>query len=237
MRINKYLAAAGLASRRGSDELVKAGKVKVNGVTVTELGLDIKPGDNVTVEGKKITVDNEFVYFLLNKPKGYISAVKDDKERDTVVDLIDERDKKGKRVFPVGRLDYDTEGILLITNDGDLTERLTHPRFEITKTYTARVNGIIEEEKLRQLRNGVIIDGKKTNKTRVRWLETEDGVSRYEVTISEGRNRQVRKMFETVGHEVLFLKRVKIGDLKLGSLDRGKYRKLTDAEIKYLKNL
>lgn len=237
MRINKYLASAGLASRRGSDELIKEGKVKVNGQTVTELGLDIKPGDTVTVEGKKISADLDFVYFVLNKPKSYISTVKDDKDRKTVLDLIDERDKKGHRLFPVGRLDYDTEGMLIITNDGELTERLTHPRFEITKTYTVRVSGVIEEEKLKRLRDGVVIDGKKTNKTRVKFLETEENISRYEITISEGRNRQVRKMFETIGSEVLFLKRVKIGDLKLGSLDRGKYRKLTEDEIKYLKNL
>jgi len=188
--------------------------------------------DTVTVDGEKVQPIKKHVYLIMNKPKGYVCTASDEFGRKTVLDLI--KDKK-ERIFPVGRLDYDTEGLLLLTTDGDLANRLTHPRNEITKTYSAKVEGEVDEELIERLRGGVILDGVKTKKCKIKLVEFKDGLSRFEVVISEGRNRQVRRMFESINKEVVFLKRVAIGDLKLSGLNRGEYRALTPEEVNYLK--
>lgn len=232
MRINKYLAECGLSSRRKCEAFVLDGKVKINGKLVTELSTEVKDSDTVTVDGNKVQPIKKHVYLMMNKPKGYICTANDEFGRKTVLDLIKNREE---RIFPVGRLDYDTEGLLILTTDGDLANRLTHPRNEITKTYSAKVEGEVGEDLLDRIRNGIILDGVKTKKCKIKLVEYKDGFSRFEVVISEGRNRQVRRMFESINKQVVFLKRVAIGDLKLKGLNRGDYRELTFEEINYLK--
>ena len=233
MRINKYLAECGLASRRKCEAFVLEGRVKINGKQISELSTEVRGGDVVTVDGNKVQPIKKHVYLIMNKPKGYICTASDEFGRKTVLDLI--RSDRSERIFPVGRLDYDTEGLLILTTDGDLSNRLMHPRNEIPKTYIAKVEGEIPEEQLDKLRSGIILDGVKTKKSRIKLLEFKDGMSRFEVVISEGRNRQVRRMFESINKEVVFLKRVAIGDLKLGGLNRGEYRDLFPEEVNYLK--
>lgn len=234
MRINKFLSTCGVASRRACDEIIAEGRVKVNG-KVIEAGFDVDEyKDSVTLDGKKITFKQNFEYYIMNKPKGYVTTVKDDKGRKTVMDLLP---KNISRIYPVGRLDYETEGLLILTNDGELTNRLTHPRNEVTKTYLVKTEQPITEEKVNILRKGVVIDGVKTKKCNIRIVETNKSFTKLHITISEGRNRQVRKMFEAVSSSVDFLKRIKIGELSLQGLNRGEYRKLTAFEIDYLKNL
>ena len=194
----------------------------------------MKQGDSVTVDGVPVTAKEEHSYYLMNKPKGYVCTVKDDKGRKTVMDLLP---AGAGRVYPVGRLDYDTEGMLLFTDDGDLSFRLTHPLNEIEKTYLVKIEGAIDEPKLNRLRTGVELDGKSTGKSRVKVIETNKEYTTLHISITEGRNRQVRRMFEAVGKPVVFLKRIKIGELGMGSLERGKVRKLSQQEIYYLKNL
>jgi len=233
MRINKFLAECGVASRRQCDRLIEDGAVKING-RVCELGQEVNENDNVTVNGKKVIREVKREYYIMNKPKGYVCTVSDDKGRKTVMDLLP---KKAGRVFPIGRLDYATEGLLLFTNDGELAFRLTHPKNEIPKTYMAKIEGIVTEGELDKLRAGVVIDGKSTNKCRVHITEAEKEYTKVILTITEGRNRQVRKMFEAIGKNVDFLKRIKIGDLTLRGLDRGACRALTAQEVEYLKFL
>ena len=208
----------------------------MNGKVVTELGTSVNPAnDSVTVDGVRVKPVAEYTYIMLYKPKGCITTVNDELGRKTVYDYLTDVDVP--HLVPVGRLDYDTEGLLLLTNDGDLTFSLTHPSHEVEKTYIVKVEGEMPEHKLAQLRKGVAIDGVKTNRSRVKLLEYKDGISRLRVSITEGRNRQVRKMFEAVEREVIFLKRIAVGELRLGGLARGAYRYLTDAEIAYLKSL
>lgn len=233
MRINKYLETCGVGSRRFCDTLVAEGRVTVNG-RLCKVGQDVSEKDSVSLDGKKLNVVQKELYFIMNKPKGYICSVKDDKDRKTVMELLP---KTSSRVVPVGRLDYDSEGLLLFTNDGELINRLTHPRHEIPKTYLVRIEGSIPESSLAKLRAGVELDGRLTNKSTVRVIDSDDKFTKLTVTITEGRNRQVRRMFESVGKEVVFLKRIKIGDLTLSGLDRGKCRPLSKAEVDYLKNL
>ncbi len=234
MRINKYIASCGIASRRASEQFILDGKVKVNNKIVKDLATVIDEyNDTVIVEGQKIQPITKQVYIMLNKPKGCVCTVKDDKDRKTVMDYLG--DLKEKRLFPVGRLDYDTEGLILITNDGDLSHKLTHPSNEIPKTYVAKVEGEVQQSDLATLRNGIILDGKKLGRSKIKLIETIDNIYRYEVTIYEGKNRQVHRMFESVGKTVIFLKRVAVGDLRLGGLTRGTYRYLLEREIEYLK--
>lgn len=234
MRINKFLASCGIASRRACDEIIAEGRVKING-RVCEQGAEVDEiADSVSVDGKKVQLKKKFEYYIMNKPKGYITTVKDDKDRKTVMDLLP---KNIGRIFPVGRLDYDTEGLLILTSDGDLANRLTHPRNEVTKTYLVKIEGNISEETVNVLRRGTVIDGVKTKKCNIKIVETAKEYTKLHVVISEGRNRQVRKMFESVGKNVDFLKRIKIGQLSLRGLDRGSVRKLSAQEIDYLKNL
>ena len=235
MRINKFIAECGVASRRNADNLIKEGRVRLNNKTVTECGVGVDEyNDTVTVDGVKISLPSGFTYILFNKPKGCVCTCNDDKGRKTIFDFIDVPDK---RLFSVGRLDYDSEGMLIITNDGDLAFRLTHPKNEIPKTYSVKIEGELTDAELTTLKNGVMIDGVKTAKCRIKPLESDGKISRLEITVHEGRNRQIRKMFDTVGKNVVFLKRIAIGDFRLGGLGRGAYRYLTDGEIFYLKNL
>ena len=237
MRINKFLAECGIASRRNCETLVTAGRVKVNGKTVTMLATDVDPEfDLVSVDEKPVKPIARHLYLALNKPKGYVCTTNDEFGRKTVMDFFEGK-YPGKRIFPVGRLDYDTDGLLILTTDGDLSNRLMHPRNEIPKTYVAKIEGEIAESDLNKLRQGVILDGVKTKKCKVRLLGTENNVSRVEVVITEGRNRQVRRMFESINRDVIFLKRTAIGDIKLGGLYRGNFRELKENEIEYLKNV
>ncbi|MBE7090027.1 MAG: rRNA pseudouridine synthase [Clostridiales bacterium] len=230
MRINKFLAESGVASRRASDEMIKDGVVKING-RIAKLGDEVEMGDSVSVNGKLINTVKKYDYYMMNKPKGYVCTVKDDKGRKTVMDLLP---NNSKRIFPVGRLDYDSEGLLILTNDGDLTFKLTHPKNEVPKTYLVKTEKPVSDEDLGKLRSGVVIDGVKTKKCNIRLIETLKTGSKLHITITEGRNRQVRKMFEAVGNHVDFLKRIKIGDLTLSGLNRGEIRSLSQREIDYL---
>ena len=233
MRINKFLAESGVASRRAADKLIIDGLVTING-KVAKLGDEVNSSDSVKVNGKLVNVVKKFDYYIMNKPKGYISSVKDDKGRKTVMDLLPS-DKK--RLFPVGRLDYDSEGLLILTNDGELTFKLTHPKNEIPKTYLVKTEKPVSDSDIAILRAGVNIDGVLTKKCKINVIETNKTFTKLHITITEGKNRQVRKMFESVNNSVDFLKRIKIGDLTLSGLNRGEVRKLSQTEINYLKQL
>ena len=234
MRINKFLAEKGVASRRHADEMILAGRVTLNGQVAT-LGADVSELDEVKVDGVLLsTQEQEYEYYIMNKPKGVICSVSDDRGRKTVMDLLPEG---AGRVFPVGRLDYATEGLLILTSDGDLANRLTHPSNEIPKTYMAKIEGTMTEKDLNVIRSGVELDGVLTKKSKAHIVETNKNYTKVHVTITEGRNREVRRMFEAIGRTVEFLKRIKIGSLTLKGLDRGQVRKLSEEEIFYLKNL
>ena len=231
MRLQKYMAECGVASRRRAEEMIAAGQVQVNGITVTEMGAQVEDGDEVRVDGKIIRPETEKKYVLYHKPAGEVTTVSDPEGRACVLDHF--RDYP-VRLYPVGRLDYDSEGLLLLTNDGALTERLLHPSHQVDKTYLARVSGEVTMEEVRRLRQGVLLDDHKTAPAKVRVLKLETFATQVLVTIHEGRNRQVRRMFEEVGHQVLQLRRVKFGPLELGDLKRGQWRELTAEEIRRL---
>ena len=233
MRLNKFLAACGIASRRGCDELISAGKVKVNGKAAS-LGMEVSEGDEVTIDGRRVTLKkNE--YYIINKPKGYLSTVSDDKGRRTVLDLMPE---SAGRIYPVGRLDYESEGLLIMTTDGELAQRLTHPSHEVPKTYLVKIEGTATEATLNPIRSGIEIEGGYvTKKCKAHIVETNKEYTKIHITITEGKNREIRKMFAAIGREVTLLKRIKIGELTLRGLDRGEYRKLTKQEIAYLMSL
>ena len=234
MRINKFLADKGIASRRHADEMISAGRVKINGVIAT-LGASVEETDEVTLDGQPIAqTEKKEEYYIMNKPKGVVCTVSDDRGRKTVMDLLPEG---VGRVFPVGRLDYATEGLLILTNDGDMAFRLTHPKTEIPKTYMAKIEGTLTEKDLNPIRSGLELDGVLSKKCKAHIVETNKAYTKVHVTITEGKNRQVRRMFEAIGKNVEFLKRVSIGQLKLSGLDRGQMRPLTAEEIAYLKGL
>lgn len=234
MRINKFLAERGIASRRHADKMIEEGRVKINGV-VAELGSAVEDTDVVMVDGQTITVEEKKeLYYVMNKPKGYLTTAADDRGRKTVMELLP---RDISRVYPVGRLDYETEGLLILTNDGELAYRLMHPKSEIPKTYLVRVEGTMTEKDLNPLRSGIELDGVRTKKCKAHIVETHKLYTKVHVTITEGKNRQVRRMFEAIGRTVDFLKRVKIGNLSLSGLDRGEVRELTEEEVLYLKNL
>lgn len=234
-RLQKVIANAGIASRRKAEQLILDGKVKVNGQRVKELGTKVSNSDEVEVEGVLLEKETK-VYYLLYKPRGIISAATDDKGRKTVVDLIDIEDK---RIFPVGRLDYDTSGLILLTNDGDFSYALTHPKFKVEKTYVARIKGIPFREKIKQLQRGIQLEDGKTAPAKVKLLseDKKQDKSIVEITIYEGRNRQVRRMFDAIGHPVQKLKREKFGLLTLHGLNAVEYRKLTTHEVKQMRVL
>ena len=233
MRINKYIAQSGLCSRRKADELITNGNVKVNGAAMKEPGYDVQDTDTVEVNGRRIEAAAAPVYVLINKPLGMVTTVSDDKERLTVMEVVKDIDA---RLFPVGRLDYNTSGALIMTNDGDLAYRLTHPKHEVYKTYRARVAGVLSAEKMARLRKGVDIGGFVTSRAKVSVIKGNQHSTIVEIAIHEGKNRQVRKMFAAVGNPVQELERIAIGEIRLGHLKPGHYRKLTREEIEYLKN-
>ena len=234
MRINKFLTEQGVASRRGSDQLIFEGRVKING-RLAVAGDNVEPSDTVELDGKILSHKVKYEYYLLNKPKGYVCTVSDEKDRKTVMQLLPEG---AGRVYPVGRLDYETEGLLILTNDGDLAYRLTAPQNEIPKTYLVKIEGTIALSELNRLRSGVEIEkGVVTKKCKINIVETDKNFTKLHVVLTEGKNREIRKMFEVIGKHITFLKRIKIGDLTLSGLDRGKVRKLTPEEIYYLQNL
>jgi len=235
-RLQKVIAYAGVASRRKAEQLIVEGKVKVNGKVVRELGTKVSNSDTIEVEGVKLEKEDK-VYFLLYKPKGYISAVTDDKGRKTVVDIFKKR--VPERIFPVGRLDYDTTGLLLLTNDGEFSYQLTHPKFKIDKTYIARVKGIPTIEGLKKLQRGIKLEDGKTAPAKVSMTSFDEkaGKAICEITIHEGKNRQVRRMFEAIGTPVVKLKRERFAFLDLGNLKPGEYRELTKHEVKLLRVL
>ena len=235
MRINKYIAHAGIASRRKAEELIKQGLVTINGKLVEDLATTVKSGDVVEVEGSPI-YNEEKVYYLLHKPRGVISSVSDDKGRKTVIDFLP---GVKERIYPVGRLDWDTSGLLLLTNDGDFTDEMIHPRNEIDKVYLARVKGVATKESLRPLTRGVMVDGKKTKPARYNIIKVEADKNRsiVELVIHEGRNHQVKKMFESVGHLVDKLSRTRFGNLDLSGLRPGESRRLSKKEVSQLHNM
>ncbi|MBR5152256.1 MAG: rRNA pseudouridine synthase [Clostridia bacterium] len=235
LRLQKFLAQCGVASRRGAESLIQEGRVTVNGETVRQMGVQIdENNDRIAVDGVLVEPEKKMVYVLLNKPVGYVTTVSDDKGRNTVMDLVAEIPV---RIYPVGRLDYDTEGLLLMTNDGDLTYRITHPKNNIEKTYVAEVTGNISMNTLLQLRNGVYLDGVKTSPAKVEVIGATRYGTKLEITIHEGKNRQVRRMFESVGCIVKRLKRTREAGLTLGHVPLGHWRKLTEAEVNMLKKI
>ena len=234
MRLQKFMAHAGAASRRKSEELIKEGRVKVNNNIVTEMGLEVDPNkDRVYLDGKRLNLENENIYIILNKPIGVVTTSSDEKGRINVVDLVDET----KRVYPVGRLDIDTTGLVLLTNDGALANILMHPKNNIYKTYIATVEGKPNARELNLLRNGLSLRDLKTSKAKVKILKNFDKDSIVEISIHEGKNHQVKRMFSYIGHEVKKLKRISIGKIELGNLEIENYRYLNNEEVKYLKAL
>lgn len=234
MRINKFLAEKGIASRRHADEMIAAGRVQINGKVAT-LGANVEETDEVIVDGQPIALtEKKEEYYMMNKPKGVVCTASDDRGRKTVMEFLPET---AGRVFPVGRLDYATEGLLILTNDGELAFRLTHPSTEIPKTYMAKIEGTLTEKDLNPIRSGIELDGVLTKKCKAHIVETNKAYTKVEITIKEGKNRQVRRMFEAIGKNVELLRRVSIGDLRLKGLDRGQVRPLTEQEIIYLKGL
>ncbi len=232
-RLQKYLAECGIASRRKCEEYITQGKVQVNGKTITELGVKVNPEkDKIIFEGKNVKQEERKVYILLNKPIGYVTTSDEQFGRDKVLDLV----KVRERVVPVGRLDMYTSGALILTNDGDFVYKVTHPKHEITKTYTVTVKGIIKNEEVEQLRKGVKIDDYTTRPAKVKILKTDEekDISRLEITIHEGKNRQVRRMCESVGRRVIALHRSKIGNIGVKDIELGKWRYLKDFEVKTL---
>ena len=234
-RLQKVISHAGIASRRGAEQLITEGRVMVNGDIVTQLGTKVDPTrDKVKVDGKLIKSFPGKVYIILNKPAGYVSTLKDPQERPVVVDLLD---NVTTRIFPVGRLDYDAEGLLLLTNDGELAHKLQHPRYRVVRTYEVKVKDIPTSRELSSLRNGVQLDDGIALPAKVAFLKKTEKNCWLKMTIYEGRNRQVKRMCEAVGHHVLKLKRVRVGSLGLGSLSKGQYRHLTKDEVEKLYKL
>jgi len=231
IRLNKFLASCGVASRRKSDMLIAEGKVMVNGKIVTEVGTSInEKKDKVICDGKELSLPSSFVYIKLNKPKGYICSASDEKGRKTIYDLI----KTEERLFSIGRLDYDTEGLIILTNDGDFANKVGHPSFSLEKEYQVTVEGKILESELAVMRKGAVVDGERMPPAKVKIIGTEEKSTKLSVIINEGQNRQVRRMFEAIGKVIILLKRVRIGDVRLGGLSRGEYRDLRIEELNAL---
>ena len=234
MRLQKYLALCGVASRRHAEEMIAAGRVSVNGQTITEMGVQVEEGDCVAVDGKRVFQEAEKRYIMYHKPAGEVTTVSDPEGRHTVMEHFADFPV---RLFPVGRLDYDSEGLLLLTNDGELAEKLMHPSHEVEKGYLARVSGSVNDEELRALRGGILLDDHKTSPAKAKLIRQEAFAAVVLVTIHEGRNRQVRRMFEVLGHKVFMLRRIRFGPLSLDELPRGSWRNLTAHEIERLKEI
>ena len=233
-RLQKIIALSGYASRRKAEELIKAGKVMVNGKVVRELGTKANFSDDILIDGKKIERE-EKEYYIFNKPRGIITSTSDDKGRKVVTDYFE----TNKRLYPVGRLDYDTTGLLILTNDGELANLIMHPRNEIEKQYIAKLEGIIKGEEINKLKNGIVLDGTKCipKRVKLREFDKKTNTSIVEIVICEGKNHEVKRLFESVSFNVLKLKRERIGFLTLGKLKSGEYRKLNPKEVKQLYGL
>ncbi|MBP3657181.1 MAG: rRNA pseudouridine synthase [Clostridia bacterium] len=236
MRLQKYMAMCGVAARRKCEEIILSGRVSINGQIITQMGVQVEDGDVVELDGQVIRPEESKRYIIYHKPAGEVTTVSDDKGRETVMDRFKDFEQ---RLYPVGRLDYDSEGLLLLTNDGELAQRLTHPSCEVDKVYLARVTGNPSNEAIERLRRGVFMEGdeRRTYPAQVRVVRDEALFSDIVVSIHEGRNRQVRRMFDAVGHKVLLLRRIRFGSLELGSLRRGEWRELTQEEIEALRRL
>ena len=234
MRLQKYLALSGVASRRTAEKMIADGRVSVDGEVITEMGVQVEIGQDIRVDGKLVTPEPEKKYIMYHKPAGEVPTASDPEGRATVLDKF--RDYP-VRLYPVGRLDYDSEGLLLLTTDGDLTERMLHPSMEVEKTYLARVSNELTIDEARQLERGVMVDGRRTARAKVKILGVKGLYTDILVTIHEGRNRQVRKMVEQVGHQVVMLRRIRFGPLKLEDLPRGMWRELTEEELRELSRL
>lgn len=234
IRLQKLISEAGIASRRKAEELIIDGKVSVNNKTVTELGIKADPHkDIIKVNGKKIEINNNKIYIALNKPFGVISSRKDEKNRETVIDLID----TNEYIYPIGRLDYDSSGLIILTNDGEITNNLIHPKFEVEKVYIVYIEGYIPDRALEKFENGIKLEDGYTSPAKVRVLDEDDRITILEAIIHEGKNRQVRRMFDALGYKVTKLKRIRIGNIKLENLKPGEYRNLTSDEIRWIKSL
>ena len=233
-RLQKIIALSGYASRRKAEDLIKAGKVMVNGKVVRELGTKANFSDDILIDGKKIERE-EKEYYIFNKPRGVITSTSDDKGRKVVTDYFE----TNKRLYPVGRLDYDTTGLLILTNDGELANLIMHPRNEIEKQYIAKLEGIIKGEEINKLKNGIVLDGTKCipKRVKLREFDKKTNTSIVEIVICEGKNQEVKRLFESVSFNVLKLKRERIGFLTLGKLKSGEYRKLNPKEVKQLYGL
>ena len=234
MRLQKYLASCGVASRRASEKLIADGRVSVDGVTVTEMGTQVEEGQKVCVDGKPVQPEAQKHYLMYHKPAGEVTTAHDPEGRATVLDRF--RDYP-VRLYPVGRLDYDSEGLLLLTNDGDLTESMLHPSREVEKVYLARVSNVVTPQEAKRLERGVMVDGRMTARAKAKILSQQNLFTDMLITIHEGRNRQVRKMVEQVGHQVVMLRRIRFGPLKLGDLPRGMWRPLTEEELAQIRQL
>lgn len=235
MRINKYLSSAGLASRRKCEEYVLQGRVKVNGEVVSNLAFDVSETDKVFVDGERLVLPNKYTYLMMHKPKGFLTTLSDDRERKTVMDLLP---NEFKMLKPIGRLDYNSEGLLLFTNDGDVAQNVMRPAKEVVKTYSVKVEGEVASGDVVEMEKGVeTINGEKFRPCKIKVLEIKERKTKLEVQITEGKNREIRKIFDKFGYNVIFLKRVAIGTIKLGGLTRGTCRLLKPSEIEYLKSL
>ena len=233
-RLQKFMAESGVASRRKSEELILSGAVSVNGEVVTDMGIKIDTErDIVCVNGEIIKLTERKLYYIINKPEGYVSTAKDQFGRPNVCELV----KVDERLYPVGRLDYDSQGLLILTNDGDLTFHLTHPKHEVPKEYSAKLEGEAGDREVKRFEAGIDIGGYITQPAKMEIVRVKDGNTIARVVIKEGKNRQIRKMCDALGHKVLSLKRTAIGELKLEDLKTGDYRELTQGEVEYLKSL
>ncbi len=234
IRLNKFLASAGVASRRKCDELITAGKIKVNGNVTTTLGLQVDDEkDEVAFEDTIVYPVEKKIYIVINKPVGFVSTVKDEHDRKTVIDLI----PLSERIFPIGRLDYESTGVLLITNDGPLSHRLTHPSYEIEKVYFVLLDKIVTPKDLYHIEHGIMLDNKKTHPCKVSQVRVYDNCSLLSISIHEGRNRQIRRMFESLEYEVQELDRVQFANIDLKGIKRREWRYLTNKEINELKKI
>lgn len=233
-RLHKYMASCGIASRRKCEEIILQGRVKVNGKVITEVGLKIDTLiDKIECDGKQIVPEDKKVYIALNKPEGFVCTVKDEKNRKTIMDLVN----VDERIYPIGRLDFDSSGLLLMTNDGDIYNKIIHPSKQINKTYIAVIKGIIDASDIAHFNNGIDIGGYITAPARINVMKIDDKSSNVQIVIHEGKNRQIRKMCEKLGHPVIKLRRISIGNIKLDGIEMGKWRYLTSEEIMYLKSL
>ena len=234
MRINKFLSSCGVASRRKCEDIIKEGRVTLNGKVVDSLGVSVnEKKDVVAVDGVEVSLPSEFVYLKFNKPKGYACTQSDERGRKTIFDLV----KSDVRLFNVGRLDYDTEGLIFLTNDGDFANMVTHPKYHCEKEYVVTVEGQMKESELAVLRKGVVVDGERMPEAKVRFLGFDGNFTKVSVVIDEGQNHQVRRMFDAIGKSIKLLKRVRIGKVLLGGLYRGKTKPMTQDEIDFFKGL